>query len=121
MPGIDFRAARSEIALGVVLELLDWQPSGGWGEQVRGPCLLHGWSSPRSWSFSAHLGRNVWQCFRCGASGNALDLWAAATGQPLYPAVLSLYGQLGRTPPWLKSMPSVNKNGDTLYVVNPRE
>jgi CHC2 zinc finger len=101
MPRIDFRAARSEIPLETVLALLHWQRCGGWGEQVRGPCPLHG-SLPRSRSFSAHLGRNIWQCFRCGASGNALELWALATGQPLYPAVLSLYDQLGRTPPWLK-------------------
>jgi DNA primase len=112
MPAIDFRAARSEISLSVVLGLLHWQPCGGWGEQVRGPCPVHGSSSPRSRSFSAHLGRNLWQCFRCGASGNALDLWAQATGQPLYPAVLSLYGQLGRTPPWLKSAPSVSNKRD---------
>jgi CHC2 zinc finger len=112
MPAIDFRAARSEISLGTVLGLLHWQPCGGWGEQVRGPCPMHGSSSSRSRSFSAQLGRNVWQCFRCGASGNALDLWAGVTGQPLYSAVLSLYGQLGRTPPWLGSAPSCSSKGE---------
>ena len=106
MPAIDFRQARSEVLLSGVLELLHWQPSGGRGEQVRGPCPVHGSSSPRSRSFSAHLERNIWQCFRCGASGNALDLWARATGQPLYPAVLSLYDRMGRTPPRLRSVPS---------------
>ena len=51
---------------------------------------------------AARLGRGVWQCFRCGAGGNALDLWARATGQPLYAAVLELYRRLGRPVPWLR-------------------
>src|SRR5262249_42600305 len=96
----------------VVLELLRWQPVSSRGEQVRGPCPVHGSSSPRSRGFSAHLGRGAWQCFRYGASGNALDLWVRATGQPLYPAVLELYRQLGRTPPWLASASSLSSKGD---------
>jgi hypothetical protein len=96
----------------VVLELLHWQPVVCRGVQVRGPCPVHGSSSPHSRVFSAHLGRNVWQCFRGGASGNALDLWAVATGQELYPAVLSLYGQRGRTPPWLRVVSALANNRD---------
>jgi hypothetical protein len=101
MPLIDLRQARSEIRLAVVLELLGWGERERRGAQVRGPCPVHGSSSPRSRSFSAHLGRNVWRCFVCAAQGNALDLWARATGQELYPAVLALYRQLGRAVPWL--------------------
>jgi hypothetical protein len=101
MPLIDLRAARSEVCLGRVLELLDWQACGRSGEPVRGPCPVHG-SAPRSRSFSAHLGRNIWQCFRCGAKGNALELWARVTGQGLYAAVLSLYERLGRPVPGLR-------------------
>jgi hypothetical protein len=101
MPYIDFRQARSEVRLAVVLELLGWRWRERHGEQARGPCPLHGSSSPRSRSFSAHLGRNVWQCFRCGASGNALELWARVSGEGLYRATVELYRQLGRTPPLL--------------------
>lgn len=101
MPLIDFRQARREVGLGWVLGLLDWCPCERRGEQVRGACPLHGSTSPRSRSFSAHLGRGVWQCFRCEASGNALELWARATDQGLYQAVLDLYGRLGREVPWL--------------------
>jgi len=43
----------------------------------------------------------VWHCFRCGAGGNALDLWAAATRRPLHAAVIDLFAQLGREVPWL--------------------
>ena len=101
MPLLDFRQARSEIRLAWVLGLLRWQAREGRGGQVRGACPLHGSASPRSRSFSAHLGRGVWQCFRCGAAGNALDLWARVTGQGLYPAVRQLYERLGRPVPWL--------------------
>ena len=102
MPLVDLGRARSEIRLAVVLELLGWQPPERCGEQVRGPCPLHGPTSSRSRSFSAHLGRGVWHCFRCGASGNALELWARATGQGLYQAVLDLYDRLGQEVPWLQ-------------------
>jgi hypothetical protein len=102
MPLIDLRAARAETRLAWVLELLGWQACGRNAEQVRGPCPVHGSQSSASRSFSAHLGRNVWQCFRCGASGNALELWARVTGQELYPAVLGLYERLGRPVPWLR-------------------
>jgi hypothetical protein len=102
MPLVDFRQARSEIRLAAVLEPLGWQARERRGEQVRGACPLHGSTSPRRRSFSAQLGRGVWQCSRCGASGNALDLWARATGQGLYQAVLGLYGRLGREVPWLR-------------------
>ena len=101
MPLIDYRQVRAEARLAVVLELLGWRAGERHGEQVRGPCPVHRSSSPRSRSFSAHLGRNVWRCFVCLAQGNALDLWARATGQELYPAVLALYRQLGRAVPWL--------------------
>ena len=102
MPPLDFRQARSEIQLAWVLGLLRWQARERRGEQARGACPLHGSASTRSRSFSAHLGRSLGRCFRCGASGNALELWARATGQSLYPAVLDLYGRLGREAPWLR-------------------
>ena len=105
MPLIDFRQARREMRLAAVLELLGWRARERRAEQARGPCPVHG-SAPRSRSFSAQLGRNVWHCFRCGASGNALDLWARVSGQPLYPATLELYRRLGRTPPSLPSTAS---------------
>jgi DNA primase len=109
MPLVDLRQARREIRLGWVLELLGWQPRERHGEQVRGACPLHGATSPRSRSFSAHLGRGVWHCFRCEASGNALELWARATSQRLYQAVLDLYERLGQEVPWLESVRPASK------------
>jgi DNA primase len=102
MPLVDLRQARRELRLSRVLGLLGWRRRERRGEQVRGVCPLHGSTSPRSRSFSAHLGRGVGRRFRCGASGNALDLWARATGQSLYPAVLDLHDRLGQEVPWLR-------------------
>jgi hypothetical protein len=112
MPLIDLRQARREVCLAAVLQLLGWRARERRGAQVRGPGPVHGSSSPSSRSFSAPLGRNIWQGFRCRASGNALDLWLRLRQQPLYPAVLELYRQRGRAVPWLEQtpLPFVNKD-----------
>ena len=80
-------------------------PSTRHGRQVRGPCPVHGSQSPRSRSFAAHLERHCWHCFRCGAHGNALDLWAAVTKRPLYEAALDLCRRLHLDIPWLPARP----------------
>jgi DNA primase len=84
-----------------VLDLLGWQGHARRGEQLRGPCPLHGSRSPTSRRFAVHLSKKAYHCFRCGASGNALDLYAAATGAPIYQAALGLCGRLGHAVPWL--------------------
>jgi DNA primase len=101
MAGIDYTALRQQLRLGQVLELLGFEPSTRWGAQVRGSCPLHGSHTPRSRSFAAHLERHCWHCFRCGAHGNALDLWTAATGLPLYEAACDLCQRLHLEIPWL--------------------
>jgi hypothetical protein len=101
MPLLDFRQARAEVRLVEVLRLLGWSARTRVGAQVRGACPVHRSSSSTSRVFAAHLERGIWQCFRCGAAGNALDLWAQATGQGIYQAVVDLYGRLGQTLPWL--------------------
>jgi CHC2 zinc finger len=77
MPAIDYRRARAELPLAEVLTLIGYTPPSCAGVQLRGPCPLHGSRSKASRVFAAHLGRNLYHCFRCGAGGNALDLWAA--------------------------------------------
>jgi DNA primase len=101
MPGVDYRQVRSQIGLAQVLELMAYRPRRCVGPQWRGPCPLHGSQSAASRSFAAHVGRNVYHCFRCGAGGNALDLWAAWTRQPLHASVLDLCQRLGQEVPWL--------------------
>lgn len=43
-------------------------------EQYRGRCPIHGGEGRDA--FHAHLGKNVFHCFACGAGGNVLDLVA---------------------------------------------
>jgi DNA primase len=102
MPAIDYRTLRSSIGLTEVLKLIDYEPRTRQGQQLRGGCPLHGSRLPTSRSFAAHLGKNVYHCFVCQASGNALDLWVALTQQNLYAAALDLCGRLGRSVPWLR-------------------
>jgi hypothetical protein len=94
MPGIDFPALRRQLRLGPVLALLDFEPTARRGPQVRGPCPVHGSHTPRSRVFAAHLERHCWQCFRCRAGGNVLDLWVAVTRLPVYAAALDLCRRL---------------------------
>jgi len=102
MPWIDFREARGRLRLAEVLQLVGFEPVSRIGNQVRGRCPVHRSRSRRSRSFAAHLGKNVWHCFRCGAGGNALDLWVMVTRQPLHAAVVDLCQRLGRDVPWLQ-------------------
>jgi DNA primase len=101
MAGIDYRALRGALRLGQVLDLLGFVPTSCAGAQVRGPCPVHGSRAPRRRSFAAHLERHCWQCFGCGAGGNALDLWAAVTKLPLYEAAVDLCRRLNLAIPWL--------------------
>jgi len=100
MPGIDFACLRRQVSLAMVLDLIGFTPTSRRGIQVRGPCPVHGSQTACSRSFSAHLGRNCWHCFRCGAGGNTLDLYQALTKLPLYEAAVELCGRLGLPVPW---------------------
>ena len=102
MPAIDFAELRRQVRLGQVLDLLNFEVVSHRGPQLRGPCPVHGSTRPHSRVFAAHLERHVWHCFRCGAGGNALDLWVGVTRQPLYPAALDLCQRLGLEVPWLR-------------------
>ena len=104
MPGIDFRQLRANVTMAEVLELLGFAIETRTGDQVRGACPLHGSSKQgKHRSFSAHLGCHTLQCFKCGASGNPLDLWAMATQQSVYEAALDLCARLHKETPWLSS------------------
>jgi DNA primase len=105
MPGIDFALLRRRLSLAQVLELIGFRATTRCGDQVRGPCPLHSAaasrsSSRRSRSFAAHLERHCWHCFRCGAGGNALDLYVAVTNLPVYAAALELCARLHLPVPW---------------------
>ena len=101
MPSIDFAELRAQVTMGQVLELLCYEPHTKSGGQVRGPCPIHGSTSKTSRIFSANLQRNVFQCFKCEAQGNQLDLWAQVHDLSLYDAALDLCSKLNIDPPTL--------------------
>ena len=96
VPGIHFAEVRARITLADVLGLLGFVPCESSGDQVRGPCLVHHSISPLSRSFSANLKLHIYRCFKCGSSGNQLDLYAAVTGLGVFEATVALCEQLHR-------------------------
>ncbi len=94
MAGIDFVLLRRQLSLTQVLDLVGFTATTRRGSQLRGPCPVHRSASPRSRSFAAHVAKNCWHCFGCGAGGNALDLYLAVTKLPVYEGALELCARL---------------------------
>jgi putative transposase len=93
-PAIDFAAVHAAITMAAVLGLLGLKIIARHGAQHRGPCPLHGSTSGTSRSFSANLERHIFHCFKCGRSGNALELWAQANQLSIYDAAIDLCQRL---------------------------
>ena len=93
-PAIDFPALRNVLSMAAVLQLLGFQANSTRGAQLRGPCPLHGSTVGTSRCFSAQLDQKMFHCFKCGRSGNALDLWSHATQQTAYDAAIDLCRRL---------------------------
>jgi DNA primase len=102
VPGVDFQAVRSRVPMREVLALIGFVPREICGEQLRGPCPVHGSSSATSRSFSVNLRRNAYRCFKCGSSGNQLDLWAALSKTDLHSAAVDLCQRLQTDIPWIR-------------------
>jgi putative transposase len=112
-PAIDFDAVRAAVTMAAVLGLLGFQPQTRHGAQQRGPCPLHGSTSGTSRCFSVNLSDQIFHCFKCGRSGNALDLWAQATRQSPYDAALDLCRRLGIPLPLHLPLPA-NREEETV-------
>jgi len=102
MPDIDFNVLRNEIGIDQVLDLLEFQPSSRSGDQLRGPCPVHGSSSDQSRSFSVNLTKGRYYCFKCNSKGNQLELWAAVHRISVYQAAVDLCKAIGRDVPWIR-------------------
>ncbi len=95
---IDFPYLCSQITLERVLRHLGYfDRLRGSGLQRRGPCPVHGSKRSRGRTFSAHLGRNVYQCFHppCGVSGNVLDLWCQVHNLDAHQGAIHLANTFG--------------------------
>jgi DNA primase len=73
---VSFAEVKAAVSMRLVLEdygvLKKLRPSGG--QQYRGCCPIHRGEGRDA--FHAHLEKNVFHCFACGAGGNVLDLVA---------------------------------------------
>ncbi|WP_442483351.1 CHC2 zinc finger domain-containing protein [Aeoliella sp. SH292] len=101
---IDFVALKAEVSLLDVLQLLKWQAVKERGSELRGPCPVHGSSSPTSTIFAANTDKNAWKCHKCEAGGNQLDLAGCYFGLPKEQSVrvaVALCQKLGRDIPRL--------------------
>ena len=102
MPGVDFNVLRTEITMEQVLKQLGFQPTSRSGDQLHGPCLVHGSTSSGSRTFSVNLDSGRYYCHKCQSHGNQLELWAAVNKLPVYEAAIDLCRALGREVPWIQ-------------------
>jgi transposase InsO family protein len=97
-PAIDWEVLKNQITLAAVLNLLGTTTT---RTLHRGPCPLHGNTTGTARCFSANLDHNGFHCFKCGVSGNALELWAKAKQLTPADAALDLCARLGIPVPLL--------------------
>jgi DNA primase len=94
------------ISMSSVLDLLGFAATERSGDQLRGPCPLHGSSSSTSRSFSVNPRKNSYRCFRCGRSG-------------IYDAALDLCQRLNVPVPTRKPEPHGRTNAGESEKRNP--
>jgi putative transposase len=111
-PAIDFAAVRAAVTIAQVLGLLGFTPASDHAGQQRGNCPLHGSTHGTARCFSVNTHAHTFHCFKCGRSGNALDLWAQATRQSIYDAAVDLCQRL--------AIPLPTRNRDVPMKVKAR-
>ena len=102
MPGVNFSVLRDQIRMADVLRLLEFEACSRRGDQLRGPCPVHGSSNRRSRSFSVNVSLGRYHCFGCGSRGNALELWSAVRGISVWASAIELCEWLGLEIPWIE-------------------
>jgi DNA primase len=102
MPGIDFEAVKNAIPMTHVLELIGWEPASRTGPQLRGRCPIHQSTSKNPRTFSVDIDQDRFQCFKCEAQGNQLDLWAKLHSLKLFDAAKDLCEKTGTEIPWVQ-------------------
>jgi putative transposase len=113
-PAINFAAVRAAITIAQVLALLSFVPRSDHAGQQRGACPLHGSTSGTARCFSVNTNAHTFHCFKCGRSGNALDLWAAANRLSPYDAALDLCQRLNIPLPTLAPTPTANREEEPV-------
>jgi putative transposase len=112
---IDFAAVRAAITIGQVLTLLGFMPRSDYAGQQRGACPLHGSNHGTARCFSVNTNAHTFHCFKCGRSGNALELWAVANRLSIYEAAIDLCRRLNIQLPTL-APPIANREEETVAL-----
>jgi len=113
-PAIDFAAVRAAVTIAGVLGLLGFVPRTDHAGQQRGSCPLHGSTHGTARCFSVNTQAHTFHCFKCGRSGNALDLWAAANRLSIYDAAIDLCQRLNIPLPLLPSPSAANREEEPV-------
>jgi putative transposase len=113
-PAIDFAAVRVAITIAQVLTLLGFTPRSDHAGQQRGTCPLHGSTAGTARCFSVNTSAHTFHCFKCGRSGNALELWAAANRLSIYDAAIDLCQRLNIPLPILAPPATANREEETV-------
>ncbi len=102
---INYRDLRDRLQISAVLRWMSWEASSRRGCQLRGRCpfcsestgeRVHDGSSSGHRNFSVNTNRNIYRCFKCHQSGNAIDLWSNYRRLPLYTAAQELEARLNQ-------------------------
>jgi transposase InsO family protein len=113
-PAVDFAAVKAALTIAHVLALLSFVPRSDYHGQQRGACPLHGSTSGTARCFSVNTNAHTFHCFKCGRSGNALDLWAAANRLSIYDAAIDLCQRLRIPLPTLAPPPTANREEEPV-------
>jgi DNA primase len=96
-PPLDLAALRDQVTPLRVLALHGWTPTRVEYATTRGPCPIHGSTTPRSRSLS--VGSRSATCWSCGWHGDGIALHAELTGLHLLDAAYELCRILSIDPP----------------------
>jgi putative transposase len=113
-PAIDFAAVRAAITIAQVLTLLGFTARSDYHGQQRGACPLHGSTAGTARCFSVNTTAHTFHCFKCGRSGNALELWATANRLSIYDAASDLCQRLNIPLPILAPPATPNREEETV-------
>jgi DNA primase len=97
---INYRQLRESVRIDELLSWMSWEANSRVGDQLRGSCPLCPASradtanAEANRTFSVNTRRNNYRCFRCGSSGNALDLWSAYRKLPIYAAAQEIQSRM---------------------------
>src|SRR5262249_3313874 len=113
-PAIRFPALPAALTDPPLPAPLGFVPRSDHAGQHSGACPLHGSPHGTARCFSVNTHAPTFHCFKCGRSGNALDLWAAAKGLSIYDAAIDLCQRLQLPLPVLTPPPTANREEEPV-------